>query len=251
MLINLTIPVLNEEVQLADSLRKLREFLTQSFRHEFELVIANNASTDRTRDIADGLAREFPEVRAVHLEEKGRGRALRHVWRESRADILSYMDVDLSTDITFFPQLIDLVIAGADVAAGSRLSRESKVARGAKREFISRSYNWLIKAFFQTQFPDAQCGFKAVSRRAAAELLPLVADNGWFFDSELLILAEKLGYKVESLPVAWSDDPDSRVRIIATAIEDIKGLIRVRENLKRSVKAGSLRNQTASPTALK
>ena len=178
------------------------------------------------------LADRFQQVRVMHLEEKGRGRALRQVWLESQADVLSYMDVDLSTDLAAFPKLVDaLATKRFDVATGSRLLPESKVRRSRKRELISRGYNRLVKAFFQTKFSDAQCGFKAITRKAAHVLLPLVEDNGWFFDTELLVLAEKRGYRVFDMPVKWVEDSDSRVRIFSTALADVKGLIRLRRKL--------------------
>jgi hypothetical protein len=170
-------------------------------------------------------------VRAVHLEQKGRGRALRQVWLESDADVLSYMDVDLSTGLAAFPPLIEALLNGGyDIAVGSRLLKPEWTQRGLKREVVSRGYNLLVKAFFQTRFSDAQCGFKAITRQACRALLPLVEDTGWFFDTELLVVAEKLDYAIFDLPVHWADDPDSRVKIIRTAWEDIKGLVRVRKN---------------------
>jgi hypothetical protein len=170
----------------------------------------------------------------LHLDEKGRGRAVKTAWNESKADILSYMDCDLSTDLAAFPPLIESMISGRfDVAVGSRLLKPSLTTRGIRRETISRGYNLLIKASFHTKFSDAQCGFKAITKRAAQELLPLVEDNGWFMDTELLILAEKLGYRIFDLPVRWKDDPDTRVKIWSTAIEDIRGLLRLRRNFVR------------------
>jgi len=179
------------------------------------------------------IARQFEEsdsrIHMVHLEQKGRGRALRKVWTESDADILSYMDVDLSTDLeAFAPLLESLATGGFDLAIGSRLLEASETIRGFKREVISRSYNFLIKAALRTHFSDAQCGFKAITRETAQKLLPLTEDDCWFFDTELLVLAEKLGYRIYDLPVRWVDDEDSRVRILNTAIEDLKGLLRLR-----------------------
>lgn len=229
MRVNVTIPVYNEEAALPGSIPKLCEFLAVNCRHDYEVVIADNASTDRTLAVAQGLARRFRCVRVAHLELKGRGRALKQVWSESTADILSYMDVDLSTDLRAFPPLIAALAGGAfDVATGSRLREESKVIRGVKREFISRSYNRLVKLFLATKFSDAQCGFKAITRTAAQRLLPAVEDTGWFFDTELLVLAERSGHRIFDLPVTWIDDPDSRVKIMKTAWEDVKGLWRVR-----------------------
>jgi glycosyltransferase involved in cell wall biosynthesis len=234
MLVNLTIPVFNEEVRLSHSLPKLYRFLTDHCQLNFKVVIADNGSTDRTLQIAASMSQAYAGVRVAHLEEKGRGRVLKKVWIESAADLLTYMDVDLSTGLEAFPNLIGALEGGLfDLAIGSRLLPESRVMRGWKREVISRAYNRLIRAFFGTKFSDAQCGFKAITRQAAQELLPMVQDTGWFFDTELLVLAEKLGYRIREVPVRWVDDPDSRVRIIATAWRDLQGLIRLKRNLMR------------------
>jgi glycosyltransferase involved in cell wall biosynthesis len=231
MNVMIVIPVFNEERQLSSSIARLVDFLGQHKTWDKEVVIADNGSADRTLEKAHSLAKEYEFIRVVHLEEKGRGRALKTAWSVSSAEILSYMDVDLSTDLVAFPGLIDAIERrGYDLAVGSRLLPDSDVRRGWKREFISRSYNRLIKSIFQTRFSDAQCGFKAITRAAARSLLPLVEDTGWFFDTELLVLAERLGYRIFDLPVRWDDDSDSRVKIIRTAWEDVKGLMRMRRN---------------------
>jgi len=241
MKMNVTIPVFNEVRRLSDSVEKLILFLNANCRYTWEIVIANNASTDRTWQIARQLEQADSSVHVVHLDQKGRGRALRKVWNESDADILSYMDVDLSTDLKAFPSLIEaLVTGGFDLAIGSRLLEHSETTRGFKREVLSRSYNLLIKAALRTHFSDAQCGFKAITRDAAKKLLPLVEDNAWFFDTELLVLAEKLGYRIHDLPVHWVDDTDSRVRILNTAFEDLKGLIRLRRKFAKGDYEGHL-----------
>jgi glycosyltransferase involved in cell wall biosynthesis len=228
--VDVVIPVYNEEGDLERSVATLREFLLGHVEHDWRIVIADNASQDRTLEIAKQLADRYPgQVSYVHLDQKGRGRALRKAWTESDADIVSYMDVDLSTDLSALPPLIDsLIDSEYDVAIGSRLKPGAQVRRGLKREFISRTYNLIIKLMFWHHFSDAQCGFKAVTRRAVRDIVPLVKDQAWFFDSELLLLAERMGYKISEVPVEWADDPDSRVRIVSTAWEDIKGLFRVR-----------------------
>lgn len=228
--VDVVIPVYNEEKDLEKSVLKLRQFLLNRVNYDWRIVVADNASRDRTLDIAKALAERYPgQVDYVHLEQKGRGRALRKAWTESDADVVSYMDVDLSTDLSAFRPLIDSLLTGEyDVAIGSRLAKGAQVTRGLKREFISRTYNLLIKLMFWPHFSDAQCGFKAVTRRAVRDIVPLIKDQAWFFDSELLLLAERMGYKVFEVPVQWADDPDSRVRIASTAWEDVKGLFRVR-----------------------
>ena len=229
-LVDVVIPVLNEERALPGCVESLRQFLKVNLPYNFRIVIADNGSHDLTPIISSSLSEEYPEVTWIRLEMRGRGRALKKAWEESDADILCYMDVDLSTDLTSFPILVKAIWEDKfDLAVGSRLMSQSVVRkRSIKREFTSRSYNLLIKAMFMTKFSDAQCGFKAVSKSAAADLLPLVKDKSWFFDSELLILAEKNGYHIKDIPVLWIDDPDSRVNVVKTARDDIKGLLRLR-----------------------
>ena len=227
--VDIVIPVYNEERDLPRSIEILTKFLRENLAgYPWRVIIADNASTDSTLSVAEMLSNRYTGVTAVHIPQKGRGRALRHVWMESTADIVSYMDVDLSTDLTHFPQLVKSVEEGSHVAIGSRLLKGSRVERSFKREFISRSYSALIRAMFFTPFKDAQCGFKALSRGAVRALVPVVKDNGWFFDSELLIIAARRGLRIKEIPVRWQDDPDSRVRIVATAWGDIKGLLRLR-----------------------
>lgn len=228
--VDIVIPVLNEQAQLEGSITALRDWLTERSSHRWRIVIADNASTDGTQAIGRTLAERHDDVSYQRLEERGRGRALRHAWLSSDADIVSYMDVDLSTNLESFEPLVSsLTRGGYDVAIGSRLKRGANVSRQWKREIISRVYNLLIRAFFpRRRFSDAQCGFKALTRRAADEVVPLVRDEAWFFDSELLIRAEQRGFRVYEVPVKWIEDLDSRVRIARTAWEDIKGLVRVR-----------------------
>ena len=227
---DIVIPVHNEEHSLPGCLETLLPFCREHLAdYRWRVVIADNGSIDATHDVALGLRDQNPdEVGVTHLDQKGRGRALRRVWLESDADIRSYMDVDLSTDINRLPDLLGAIVAGHDVATGSRLKRGAETTRSFKREFVSRSYNLIIKAMFWNSFSDAQCGFKAVSRRAADDLIPLVKDNAWFFDTELMLLAEKNGYRIADIPVSWREDTDTRVKIASTALEDLKGLARLR-----------------------
>ena len=234
MLVNITIPVYNEEKILPSSIASLHAFLGQHCRFDWEIVVANNASIDGTLEVAKRLSKEFSNVRVVHLDQKGRGRALRKTWMESQADILSYMDVDLSSNLFAFPPLIEALVSGGfDIGIGSRLLKASTTKRSIKRETISRIYNLMVKAFFFTKFSDAQCGFKAITKKVAAELLPKIEDNGWFFDTELLVIGERLGYRIFDLPVSWVEDMDSRVKIVSTAIDDINGLIRVKRKFRK------------------
>jgi glycosyltransferase involved in cell wall biosynthesis len=191
-------------------------------------VIADNASTDATLAIARSLARELDAVAVLRLEAKGRGRALRAAWSASDADIVAYMDVDLSTDLRALLPLVSGLVSGhSDVAIGSRLVAGARVERGFKREFISRSYNRLLRMALRARFSDAQCGFKALRADVARELLPLVDDDGWFFDTELLVVAQRSGLRIHEVAVDWIDDPDSRVDIFRTAAGDLRGVGRM------------------------
>ena len=229
-LVDIIIPVLNEERALPICIDTLREFLTKHCPYQYRIVIADNGSTDKTPDIAKFLSSKHDNVSWVRLEIKGRGRALKQAWLTSDADIVSYMDVDLSTDLRAFPYLLKAIgEENFDLAIGSRLMKGSLVRkRTFKREITSRCYNMIIKSMFLNKFSDAQCGFKAMTTHAAQILLPHIHDNNWFFDSELLIVAEKSGFKIRDIPVTWVDDPDSRVNIIRTAKDDIQGLFRLR-----------------------
>ncbi|MBM2826992.1 MAG: glycosyltransferase [Dehalococcoidia bacterium] len=225
------IPVYNEEHVLPTSIATLVAFMRERMaQYRWSIVIADNASTDGTLRVATELAEEYPEVRWLHLDLKGRGRALRAAWSASQADIVSYMDVDLSTDLESYPALAGAIAQGYDVALGSRLMPSSETTRSPRREVLSRGYNLIIKAGFQSPFSDAQCGFKAISQRSVRELVPLIQNQEWFFDTELLILAVQKGYKIKEIPVKWVEDPDSRVNIVKTVTEDLLGLLRMRIN---------------------
>ncbi|MEU7692370.1 MULTISPECIES: bifunctional glycosyltransferase family 2/GtrA family protein [Microbispora] len=227
-LVEVVVPVHNEERVLAASVERLHAYLSGDFPYGFRVTIADNASTDGTWTIARRLAHELPGVRAVHLDQKGRGRALRRVWESSEADVVGYMDVDLSTDLdAFLPLIAPLMTGHSDLAIGTRLSPWSNVVRGPKREIISRAYNLLLRSLMGARFSDAQCGFKAARTEIVQALLPTVQDEAWFFDTELLLLAEQHGLRIHEVPVDWVDDPDSRVDIIRTAVDDLKGMVRV------------------------
>lgn len=232
--VEIVVPVLDEVDVLAASVRRLHLYLVGSFPFSYRITIADNGSTDGTWEEAEALAAELPDVRAVRFGARGRGGALRSVWSESDAEVLSYMDVDLSTDLAALLPLVAPLISGhSDLAIGSRLQRSARVVRGPKRELISRSYNVLLHAVLGARFSDAQCGFKAIRADRARQLLPLVEDRGWFFDTELLVRAERLGLRIHEVPVDWTDDPDSRVDIVATALADLRGVVRLIRDARR------------------
>jgi putative flippase GtrA len=226
--VDIVVPVHNEEAALVASVRRLHAFLCQEMPWAWRIVIADNASSDATLAAARALAFELDHVVVMHLDRKGRGRALRAAWTASDADVLCYMDVDLSTDLRALLPLIAPLISGhSEVAIGSRLAHGARVVRGPKREVISRCYNHILRFALRARFSDAQCGFKAIQADAARGLLPEIQDLGWFFDTELLVLAQRRGLRIHEVAVDWIDDPDSRVDIVSTAVGDLRGVIRL------------------------
>jgi putative flippase GtrA len=226
--VDIVVPVFNEAHVVAPSVARLEEYLAHDFPFSWRITIVDNASTDDTWVEASTLAALRDNVAAIHLDEKGRGRALRAAWSMSDAMVVAYMDVDLSTDLrALLPLVAPLVSGHSDLAIGSRLVPGARVVRGAKREFMSRSYNRLLRLVFRNRFRDAQCGFKAVRSEVVRRLLPQIADERWFFDTELLLVAERNGLRISEIPVDWVDDPDSRVKIARTALDDLKGMARV------------------------
>ena len=230
-LLDLVVPVHNEEGAVTPSVRRLAAHLA-TLPFTWRVTVVDNASTDGTWAEAAALATSLPGVRVLRLREKGRGRALRAAWTASDAEVLAYTDVDLSTDLSSLAPLVDAVVSGAgDLAIGTRLAAGSQVTRGAKRELVSRSYNHIIQAVTRARFTDAQCGFKAVRADVARRLLPEVENENWFFDTELLLLAEHNGLRIAEVAVAWVDDPTSTVDIRQTALEDLRGLARMTRRL--------------------
>lgn len=227
--VEIVLPVYNEEVDLERSVRRLHAYLSEQFPLSWHITIADNASRDRTWEVACALTRGLDRVSATHLDQKGRGRALRAAWVASAARVVAYMDIDLSTGLDGLLPLVAPLLSGhSDLAIGSRLAPGARVVRGLKREVISRAYNLILKATLHNRFSDAQCGFKACRRDVAGVLLPLVEDEAWFFDTELLVLAEHNGLRIHEVPVDWVDDPGSTVHVIDTAREDLRGIVRMR-----------------------
>ena len=233
-LVDVVVPVLNEIEVLERNVMRLRTHLLREFPFTWRITIADNGSTDGTSAVADRLARDLPGVSAMHLAERGRGRALRAAWSASDSPILAYMDVDLSSGLAgLLPLVAPLVTGHSDIAIGSRLVPGATVERGLKREITSRGYNLILRFAFRVPFRDAQCGFKAVRADVARRLLPAVEDQGWFFDTELLLLADRNGLRIHEVPVDWVDDPDSSVDIVQTALDDLRGVRRMWWSFRR------------------
>ena len=227
-LLDVVVPIYNEAHVLAQSIHRLWAFLDRSFPFPAVITIVDNGSVDGSSDVAEELVAELPGVRYMRLDVKGRGRALRAAWTSSEASVVAYMDVDLSTSLeSLAPLVAPLVFAEADVAIGSRLAAGANVVRSRKRDLLSRSYNAILKSVLRSRFSDAQCGFKAVSAEVARSILPVVRDENWFFDTELLVCAQRGGLRIHEVPVEWVEDPDSRVKILRTVWQDLMGVARL------------------------
>ncbi|HEX4834650.1 MAG TPA: dolichyl-phosphate beta-glucosyltransferase [Trebonia sp.] len=243
--IDIVVPVRDEERVLSASIRRLHAFLRDRFPYSARVTIAENGSSDRTWELAQSLAGDLAapggcQVRAIHLAAAGRGGALKAAWLDNDAEVLAYMDVDLSTGLNALEPLVAPLLSGhSDLAIGTRLARGARVSRGLKREVVSRGYNMILRVALQAGFSDAQCGFKAIRSDRARQLLPLVEDTGWFFDTELLALAQWAGLRIHEVPVDWTDDPDSRVDILRTAVGDLRGIVRVRSGRGKGIKVAA------------
>lgn len=232
--VEIVVPVYNEEHVIVASVRRLHDYLEEHFPLSWSITIADNASTDATLALARALERTLTGVRVLRLEEKGRGHALRAAWERSRAEVLAYVDADLSTDLDALHPLVAPLVSGhSGVAIGTRLAADSRVRRGWKRDMISRTYNRILHTVLRCHFTDAQCGFKALRQDVAGVLVPMIEDQSWFFDTELLVLAERNGIRIHEVPVDWIDDPDSSVDIIRTALNDLQGVVRLARTFAR------------------
>lgn len=236
LLVDILLPVYNEEHVLENSVSSLRDFLKKNVKNfNWIITIGDNASTDNTFNLGKELEKKFDDVRIEHLDQKGRGRMVKYAWKKSEADILTYMDIDLSTDLNAFIPMVESIVNGFDISIGSRQYEGSDVNRSIKREIISRGYIKVLKFLLGFPYTDAQCGFKAVSKKVVDDLFGFIEDDEWFFDTELLYMAYKEGYKVKEIPVRWIEDRDSRVKILRTAWLDIVGVLRMMGYKKRNI----------------
>jgi glycosyltransferase involved in cell wall biosynthesis len=222
------LPVYNEEKALLKGVRTLTTFLSDYDRYDWKIVIADNNSKDKTGEIGRDIESENPLVKYLYIPRKGRGIALRTAWEQTDCDFVSYMDIDLSTGLDALIRAMDLLNAGADIVVGNRLAINSNTTRCFKREFISQSYNIVIKIALGTHFHDAHCGFKTGRREVVQKILPYIKDNEWFFDTEFLFYGEKMGFSIEEIPVTWIEDPDTKAKIFKDAYDDLSGLYRLR-----------------------
>jgi len=233
--ISLVIPVYNEEKILENSIKKLYDHMSKNIKKDWKIIIANNASTDKTKEIAGKLVKKYSQVEAMHLLFKGRGNALKCAWKKYKSDVYAYCDVDLATDISYLKELFDNVFCGNNIVIGSRYLKEAKSNRTINRLILSKGYNYLIRLFFRTRISDFQCGFKAVDDKIIKEIIPRVKNKKWFFDTEMLLLAEQSGkYNIKEIPVSWRENKDTKVRIFEAIYEHIKGLVLLKKRLNEN-----------------
>ncbi|MBD3359736.1 MAG: glycosyltransferase [Candidatus Buchananbacteria bacterium] len=226
----LALPVYNEEKVLEKSVLKLYNYFKNNIKDDWQIVIVNNASIDKTKKVADSLAQKFLKVDSLNLEDKGRGNALKNVWQKYEADIYAYCDIDLATDIFAFKKLFNSIINGsANIAIGARYIKGSQTKRTLNRLIYSKVYIFLVRLFFPTKIKDFQCGFKAVDKKTVSEILPLVKDKEWFFDTELLLIAEKNDFKIKEIAVQWKENPETKVKFIRTIYDYIENLIKFKK----------------------
>ncbi len=231
--VTIVLPVYNEEDKLERNTLKLLEFCKKNIRHPFEIVIADNNSKDKTREIAEKLSKKHKQINYLYINRKGRGIALKTAWKEYKADVNIYMDIDLATDLSALPRLIDEVVKGNNVVVGSRYLRNSKIKRTPFRMLISKVYNLMVRAMFKTRIKDMQCGFKAVDKKTVDNVIPRTEDTQFFFDTELILTAEAMHYKVKEIPVKWKEGKDTKVDFVRTITNYIKSLIKLRRRLKK------------------
>ena len=233
--VDVVIPAYNEEQILECNTRILHDFLRTQCPVPWTISIVSNASTDDTVAIGTRLTQQLKNVRFTHIPDVGKARAIRHGWNASTASIVGFMDADLDTGLDAFLPCIQPILDGtAAMSIGNRYDKRSRVDRGAGRKLLSQGYNILIRAFFpSSRVQDAHCGFKFLRADVAQELLRKTRSNAWFFDTELLVHAQRAGYRIAQVPVQWVDDCErkSRVHVPRIIAEYMTNLAKLRWRL--------------------
>jgi len=231
----LMLPVYNEERIIEDSVNTLHEYMKNNIIFDWKIVIVNNGSTDKTSKISKNLQKKYKNIDYVEIEKKGRGNALRESWKNYDADIYSYCDCDLATDISQLRELFDSIDRGANISTGNRYKKDSQTRRTLTRLITSKTYLFLIKILFNTKVSDFQCGFKAIDKKTKDDIVTITKDNDWFFDTELLLLAEREGYNIAQIPVTWTEKriKDSKVRVIPASLNNLINLIKLKRRISK------------------
>jgi len=233
----IVIPVYNEEEQLEQSILTLHHFLSTEYpSSQWRITIANNGSRDSTKEIAVNLVKTHKNINYFHLDGKGFGKAVKSVWKDSPYSILGFMDLDLSTDLKHLPEAIDILLdSRTDIVVGNRLLPKSVVEnRSPLREITSRSFNLILKTYLKVRFSDGMCGFKFIRRESCAKLLDFgIQNDEWFFSTELLIIAEWLGFKIYELPIRWVDTDQSKAKMFELTKKYLGEMVRVKARLRK------------------
>jgi len=218
--VDIVIPVYNEGLILEKNVKTLREFIiSKNVDYDYKIIISDNCSIDNTKEVSKRLSKECSDVRYLYIPVKGRGIALKVAWMLSKANVVCFLDADLSADLETLLKMINEILNGWDACVGSRFVEGSVVKRCLKREITSRGYNLFLKMLFLKKFTDAQCGFKAFKGDVVKKVLPIINSEKWFFDTELLLRLERSGYKIKDFPYIYKEDPNSSVKIIPTSWE--------------------------------
>lgn len=234
----ITLPCFNEEQVLEKNVNTIFNYAQKGLSdYDWSILVIDNASSDKTFEIAKKLNQQNPKILIAQYLKKGRGAALKNVWQANNCyDIYSYMDIDLATDLNHFTDLISKLDEGYNIAVGSRYVPGAKAQRSFRRKFMSKVYNLLLKLFLKVDFKDAQCGFKAFDKKSIINILPKTFDSGWFWDTEFMILAERSGYKIIEIPVVWKEVRDeireSKVSPLAEAFKQLRNIRLMRARLK-------------------
>ncbi len=228
--VEIIIPVLNEEEILEENVTMLHRFLSKKCVIPWQITIFSNGSTDKTVEIGTRLSKRFSRVNFRHIPEKGKAKTYKLAWPSSKASIVGFMDADMSTELDAFPKCMDAIMNNkADIVIGDRLSSDAMIERSLKREILSRGYNTLLRSLFlRTHIVDAHCGFKFLKKSVACALLPHIKDECWFFDTELLMLAEQTGHRIEQVPVLWIERKASKVKIMRVMTDYVFNLVKLR-----------------------
>jgi glycosyltransferase involved in cell wall biosynthesis len=233
MKILLTVPVYNEEKIISKSIQKLHNYMSKEINQPWEIAIISNGSKDKTRLIIKQLEKKYSHIIGIHIRKKGRGNALKYVWLHHNADIYAYCDIDLATKISSLKNLFNEIKNGSNIVIGSRYHKKSKSKRNFIRFILSRSYIYFCQILFKTNINDFQCGFKAIDKNIVKNILPKIKNENWFFDTELLLKAEKKRkYKIKEIPINWTENENSNVIIPLIICQFIKECFQLKKQLK-------------------
>lgn len=235
MNIEITIPVLNEEETIKEKISEMIDYVVKNLSNRnIKFIIADNGSTDMTEEYSQELIKKYKNLKYIKLPEKGVGLALKASWSSSEADYVGYMDLDIATDLSALKDVVLEMDKGSEIINGSRLLKKSEVInRTFIREFTSRMFNFLLKVILKVKFTDGMCGFKFFKRKTIQSLINTGIDTkGWFFSTEILVKGYWKGIEIKEIPVKWTDDRNSKVKIISLSLNYLKNIFKLKKEEK-------------------